>query len=247
MRLHYSEPDNMAWASVDDGQEGDSVWLDRSWDAGATWEPVLGKATVPGTWTGTRTLMYNLTDPTGHRRGWLRTCGDAAGVACTDWTAPTVCDARCDGTDTGQATGDTRPVGSTTLYGRTISLHVDDTGMAWGTVEQGGSGDEIWLDRSWDGGASWPDGSSLGRTSVADGQSAAHTALYATRDPKGLLYGARSAPADGRPRTRRAAAPRGPARADRARGAADALMSTTTRTRAGGRAVGGTRRRPSPR
>ncbi|MGI3204099.1 hypothetical protein ACRJ4W_50075 [Streptomyces sp. GLT-R25] len=74
VRLHVSDPDNMAWASIDNGTTGESVWLDRSWDRGATWEGVLGKASIPGTWTGTRTLMYNISDPVGHRRGWIRAC-----------------------------------------------------------------------------------------------------------------------------------------------------------------------------
>lgn len=99
LRLHVSDPDSMAWASVDDGLSGDSVWLDRSWDAGVTWEPLLGRASIPGTWTGTRTLMYNLTDPRHHKRGWLRACGDAGTVGCTNWVHPTVCDTLCDGTD----------------------------------------------------------------------------------------------------------------------------------------------------
>ncbi|MGV9236567.1 hypothetical protein ACWDN9_10510, partial [Streptomyces nigra] len=50
LRLHVSDPDSMAWAGIDRATQGDAVWLDRSWDRGATWEPLLGKATVPGTW-----------------------------------------------------------------------------------------------------------------------------------------------------------------------------------------------------
>lgn len=98
LRLHVSEADNMAWASIDNGVTGDAVWLDRSWDRGATWEGLLGKAGIPATWTGTRTLMYNVTDPVGHRRGWIRACGDANAVTCTDWFRPQVCDgSSCDG------------------------------------------------------------------------------------------------------------------------------------------------------
>jgi hypothetical protein len=190
LELHVSDADDMAWASIDEGSTGDSVWLDRSWDGGATWEPLLGKASIPSTWTGTRTLMYNITDPQHHRRGWVRACGDASAVACTNWAYPTVCDALCDGTDPAQAAGDDQPVPATTLYGRTIRLHVDQkNSMAWGTVEGGGAGDEIWLDRSWDGGTSRPDGSSLGRTSTPSGATSTHTTMYATRDPRGLLYG----------------------------------------------------------
>lgn len=190
LELHVSDADDMAWASIDNGVTGDSVWLDRSWDGGATWEGLLGKASVPGTWTGTRTLMYNITDPRNHRRGLVRACGDAAGVGCTNWVYPTVCDTLCDGTDASKAAGDDQPAPSTTLYGRTIRLHVDQkNSMAWASIDTGGAGDEIWLDRSWDGGSTWPDGSSLGRTSTPSGATGTRTAMYATRDPRGLLYG----------------------------------------------------------
>jgi predicted alpha-1,6-mannanase (GH76 family) len=189
VQLHASDPDGMAWASIDAGVAGDSVWLDRSWDAGASWEPLLGKASIPSTWTGTRTLMYNLTDPGHHRRGWVRACGDGQGVACTDWIYPTVCDVSCDGTDPSQASGDTQPVGSTVLFGRTIRLHVDGNSLAWASIEAGGAGDEIWLDRSWDGGSTWPDGSSLGRFSLATPATSGRTKMFATRDPRGKLYG----------------------------------------------------------
>jgi rhamnogalacturonyl hydrolase YesR len=190
VELHVSDADDMAWASIDGGVTGDSVWLDRSWDGGATWDGLLGKASIPSTWTGTRTLMYNITDPRDHKRGLVRACGDAAAVSCTNWVYPTVCDTLCDGTDPAQAAGDDQPVPSTTLYGRTIRLHVDQkNSMAWASIDSGGAGDEIWLDRSWDGGATWPDGSSRGRTSTPSGATGTRTAMYATRDPRGLLYG----------------------------------------------------------
>ncbi|MER7180434.1 glycoside hydrolase family 76 protein [Streptomyces hyaluromycini] len=218
----------MAWASIDDGVTGDSVWLDRSWDGGATWEGLLGKASIPGTWTGTRTLMYNITDPRNHRRGLVRACGDAAGVGCTNWVYPTVCDTLCDGTSAGQAAGDDQPVPSTTLYGRTIRLHVDQqNSMAWASIDTGGAGDEIWLDRSWDGGSTWPDGSSLGRTSTPSGATGTRTAMYATRDPRGLLYGG-AVRACGREASHNEGSCTAWVRPapTRARAAADALMSS---------------------
>jgi hypothetical protein len=187
--LHVSDVDGMAWGSIDNGATGDAVWLDRSWDGGATWEGLLGKAGIPAAWTGTRTLMYNVSDPRNHRRGLIRACGDAAGVACTDWVYPTVCDVRCDRTDAGQANGDLQPVPSATLSGRTIRLHTDGNGMAWGSIEAGAQGDEIWLDRSWDGGATWPGGSSLGRVPAPAGSAGTRTTMFATRDPRGRLYG----------------------------------------------------------
>ncbi|MFI9764603.1 glycoside hydrolase family 76 protein [Streptomyces sp. NPDC051963] len=218
----------MAWASIDDGAAGDSVWLDRSWDGGATWEGLLGKATVPGTWTGTRTLMYNITDPRNHRRGLVRACGDAATVGCTDWVYPTVCDTLCDGTGAGQAAGDDQPVPATTIYGRTVRLHVDQkNSMAWASIESGAGGDEVWLDRSWDGGSTWPGGSSLGRTATPSEATTTRTAMYATRDPRGLLYGGAV-----RACGREAAHQEGSCTAwvrptpTRARAAADALMTS---------------------
>ncbi|EGG47125.1 glycoside hydrolase family 76 protein [Streptomyces griseoaurantiacus] len=229
LRLHVSDPDGMAWASIDRGARGDAVWLDRSWDRGATWEGLLGRASVPAARTGTRTLMYNITDPVGHRRGWIRACGDAAGVTCTDWVYPTVCDGtRCDGGDPAGAPSDERPVPSTTLFGRTISLHVDQRGAtAWGVIENGGPGDEIWLDRSWDEGAGWPEGSSLGRTQVPEGAGSTRTAVFATRDPRGLLYGG-AVRACGREAGHQEGSCTAWARPapSRARAAADALMAS---------------------
>jgi hypothetical protein len=181
--LHVSDVDGMAWGSIDNGTTGDAVWLDRSWDGGQTWEGLLGKASIPSTWTGTRTLMYNVSDPRDHRRGLLRACGDAGAVTCTDWVYPTVCDVHCDRTDAGQADGDTEPVPAATLSGRVIRLHVDKNAMAWAGIEAGAAGDEVWLDRSWDDGATWPDGSSLGRVSVESGATATRTTMFASRDP----------------------------------------------------------------
>lgn len=189
LELHVSDPDGMAWASVDNGVTGDQVWLDRSWDGGSTWDGLLGEASIPSTWTGTRTLMYNLYDPAGHRRGLLRACANAGGVTCTRWAHPLVCATACDGASASGANGDNQPVAPAILNGRTISLHLDRSGMAWGTISGGRAGDEVWLDRSWNEGSSWPDGSSLGRLSVASGATGTTTATYHVTDPAGLLYG----------------------------------------------------------
>ncbi|GGL16747.1 glycoside hydrolase family 76 protein [Mangrovihabitans endophyticus] len=221
--LHLSAADAMAWGSIDNGSTGDAVWLDRTFDGGATWDGLLGKASIPGTWTGTRTLMYNLSDPVRHARGMIRACGDAGGVQCTDWVPSQVCDVACDGAATG--TGDTMPVPSATLPGRTIALHMDARGMAWGVISGGAPGDEIWLDRSFDEGASWPGGSSLGRTATAPGASSARTGAYAVRDAPTLMYGG-AVRACGRAVTGNNGSCTGWARpaGDRAAAAADALM-----------------------
>jgi predicted alpha-1,6-mannanase (GH76 family) len=190
VELHVSDADGMAWASIDNGVLNDSVWLDRSWDGGSTWDGLLGKAWIPSTWTGTRTLMYNLADPVNHRRGLVRACGDANGVRCTSWVYPRVCNTFCDQRDAGQATGDSQPVAPTTLSGRVISLHMDPaTGMAWAAIADGAAGDEVWMDRTWNQGASWPDGSSQGRVSVPAGATGTHTIMINTHDDVSRLYG----------------------------------------------------------
>ncbi|WP_328995196.1 glycoside hydrolase family 76 protein [Kribbella sp. NBC_01245] len=185
--LHVSNVDAMAWGSIDNGTTGNAVWLDRTWTDGTSWDGLLGKASIPGTWTGTRTLMYNLADPANHKRGMIRACGDASGVVCTDWVHLKVCDAACDGS-TGP-TGDNQPVPATTLSGRRIAVHLDNRGMAWAELTAGRAGDEVWLDRSWDQGVSWPGGSSLGRRAVPTGATFTSTTLYATTDPRSKLYG----------------------------------------------------------
>ncbi|MDQ1657180.1 MAG: hypothetical protein QOD41_2263 [Cryptosporangiaceae bacterium] len=194
--LHVSDTDSMAWASIDSGIAGDSVWIDRTWSGGSTWDGPLGKAAIPSGWTGTRTLMYNLADPVGHRRGMVRACGDAAGIRCTAWVHTSACDAICDGAFAGS--GDNQPVPETTLRGRRIALHVDSRGSAWAVLSAGVAADEVWIDRSWDEGVSWAAGSSLGRTSVAAGATTARTPLFATREPRAALYGG-SVRACGRP------------------------------------------------
>ncbi|HEV2638182.1 MAG TPA: glycoside hydrolase family 76 protein [Actinocrinis sp.] len=189
IELHVDDVDGMAWASIDDGRLNDSVWIDRSWDGGSTWDGLLGQASIPGTWTGTRTLMYNMDDPSNHHRAVVRACGNANGVVCTAWVHAAVCATRCDGVSSSTAVGDTHPVPDTTLAGRDISLHIDSTGMAWASISGGAPGDEIWMDRSWDGGATWPDGSSEGRVSTPAGATGTKTVMINTSDPLGRLYG----------------------------------------------------------
>lgn len=62
----------------------DSVWIDRSWDAGSTWDGLLGKAWIPSTWAGTRTLMYNMYDPSDLSNGVLTESCDALNATCDD-------------------------------------------------------------------------------------------------------------------------------------------------------------------
>jgi hypothetical protein len=96
--------------------------------------------------------------------------------------AATVCNKYCDGRDPGLATADRVPV-SATLYGRTFKVHVNDAdAMAWASVETGQATDEVWLDRSWDGGRSWGDGSKLGDTRIPAGSTGWRTAQFNVDD-----------------------------------------------------------------
>ena len=88
-----------------------------------------------------------------------------------------VCNKYCDGRDAALAAGDRRPVQSA-LYGRTFVLHVDDSdSMAWASVAGGKAGDQVWLDRSFDGGRTWAGGSRLGLTAVPASAAGARTAM----------------------------------------------------------------------
>ena len=78
--------------------------------------------------------------------------------------ATVVCNRYCDGRDPALSPSDRVPV-SSTLYGRAFRVHVNDTdAMAWASVDGGQAGDEVWIDRSFDGGRTWTDNSRLGDT-----------------------------------------------------------------------------------
>ncbi|WP_233625573.1 glycoside hydrolase family 76 protein, partial [Actinoplanes sp. ATCC 53533] len=96
--------------------------------------------------------------------------------------AATVCNRYCDGRDPALSPSDRVPV-TTTLYGRAFKVHVNDTdAMAWGSVENGQPGDEVWLDRSFDGGRTWPDGSRLGFTTIPAGATGRRTGMVNVDD-----------------------------------------------------------------
>lgn len=85
--------DDMMWASIDNGNPGDEVWLDRSFHGGRTWSSgsKLGDTTVPDGSRGWRTLMRNADDWNNRGIGALRACGKAGDrdeIACTEWRVP---------------------------------------------------------------------------------------------------------------------------------------------------------------
>ena len=92
--------------------------------------------------------------------------------------ATAVCDIYCDGRDPAQATQDRIPVNAT-IAGRVINLHLSDNDvMGWASTDGGAPGDEVWMDRSFDGGRTWSSGSKIGDTSVPSGYTGWRTAMF---------------------------------------------------------------------
>lgn len=100
-----------------------------------------------------------------------------------------ICDISCDGADPAQAQGN-RPTVTSTLFGRTVSVHVNDPGaMAWARIENASPGDRVWLERSFDGGQTVTDGG-LGDTTVAGGRRDARSAQFNVDDGANRRVGA---------------------------------------------------------
>ncbi|MFF4341190.1 glycoside hydrolase family 76 protein [Kitasatospora sp. NPDC001540] len=96
--------------------------------------------------------------------------------------AAAVCNKYCDARDPALSPQDRQPV-SATLSGRTLVLHFDDAdAMGWASITGGAGGDEVWLDRSTDGGRTWSGGSKLGDTRVPAGGSGRRTLMYNVDD-----------------------------------------------------------------
>jgi predicted alpha-1,6-mannanase (GH76 family) len=113
----------------------------------------------------------------------------STGVA-TAAAEATICNKYCDARDPALTPGDRQPV-SATIYSRSIGLHFDDTdAMGWASITNGGPGDEVWLDRSFDGGRTWSSGSKLGDTTIPTGQSGWRTLMYNVDDWNALGVGA---------------------------------------------------------
>ncbi|MER6087554.1 glycoside hydrolase family 76 protein [Streptomyces bluensis] len=96
--------------------------------------------------------------------------------------AATVCNRYCDARDPALSPGDRTPV-TATVHGRSIALHFDDAdAMGWASVDSGSPGDEVWLDRSFDGGRSWGSGSRLGNTAIPADRRGWRTLMYNVDD-----------------------------------------------------------------
>ncbi|MFF4522702.1 glycoside hydrolase family 76 protein [Streptomyces bluensis] len=96
--------------------------------------------------------------------------------------AATVCNRYCDARDPALSPGDRTPV-TATVHGRSIALHFDDAdAMGWASIDSGSPGDEVWLDRSFDGGRSWGSGSRLGNTAIPADRRGWRTLMYNVDD-----------------------------------------------------------------
>jgi predicted alpha-1,6-mannanase (GH76 family) len=99
-------------------------------------------------------------------------------VAVPSIASAAICNKYCDARDPAQSPGDRVPV-TASIYSRTLALHFDDTdAMGWASIDNGSPGDEVWIDRSFDGGRSWGSGSRLGSTAVPTGQRGWRTQMY---------------------------------------------------------------------
>lgn len=104
--------------------------------------------------------------------------------------AAAVCNKYCDDRDPGLSPQDRQPV-TAAVWGRTVVLHFDDTdAMGWASIDNGTTGDEVWLDRSFDGGRTWAFGSRLGSTTIPSGQRGWRTLMYNVDDWKTQGVGA---------------------------------------------------------
>lgn len=108
--------------------------------------------------------------------------GGPSGPRAAGAAAATVCNAYCDARDPGLSTQDRMPV-TASVFSRTIALHFDDAdAMGWASIGNGNPGDEVWLDRSFDGGRTWSSGSRLGDTKTPAGLRGWRTQMYNVDD-----------------------------------------------------------------
>jgi predicted alpha-1,6-mannanase (GH76 family) len=85
----------MAYGMITNGEPGDEVWVDRTFNGGLTWsnETRTGDVQIPPNSTEALTPMFNLDDPSTLRIGALRVCAVVGGQSdqtCTPWARSTV-------------------------------------------------------------------------------------------------------------------------------------------------------------
>ena len=132
--------------------------------------------------------LYGLfTSMTKRRLAGFAVVATAAALVQIPFAAPAqaatvICNRYCDGRDAALSPGERVPV-SSGLYGRTFRVHFNDTdAMGWASIAGGQAGDEVWLDRSMDGGRTWTDGSRLGDTRLPSGATGGRSAMFNVDD-----------------------------------------------------------------
>ncbi|MFI6031419.1 glycoside hydrolase family 76 protein [Amycolatopsis magusensis] len=96
--------------------------------------------------------------------------------------AAVICNQHCEPRDPALAPQPRQSV-TANLAGRRYTLYFDDsTAMGWAAVSAGAAGDEVWLDRSFDGGSTWASGSRLGATKTPAGATGWRTLMYNVDD-----------------------------------------------------------------
>ncbi|WP_410623624.1 glycoside hydrolase family 76 protein [Amycolatopsis sp. cmx-8-4] len=96
--------------------------------------------------------------------------------------AAVICDKYCEPRDPSLSPQDRIPV-TASVSGRSLALHFDDTdAMGWASIDNGAAADEVWLDRSMDGGRTWSSGSKLGDTRTPAGSGGWRTQMYNVDD-----------------------------------------------------------------
>lgn len=90
-----------------------------------------------------------------------------------------ICNQYCDRRDPSTISDGATVVANSSINGRLIKLIISDLdNMGYASIEGGSAGDELWMDRSFDGGLTWDQGSLLGFTQIPNGESFATTLMY---------------------------------------------------------------------
>jgi predicted alpha-1,6-mannanase (GH76 family) len=194
LSLHTSPTDNIGWATLTGGTKGDTVWIERSWDKGSTreqpLEPTIVKTAGKKTAT-TSTEAINGSDPVDHRRGVVRACAKTSdGSDCTPWAYKLVHGQSAKDDAPAPTSGHVqKPVDPARGKGREVTLNFSSDGRAWASAKGVAQEDQVFVQRSWDGGTSHPGDGALGRIDVPAGTSTATTTAFQTRDTRAKLYG----------------------------------------------------------
>jgi len=98
-------------------------------------------------------------------------------------SARKICSTFCDGDDASLAL-ETRIATTIIISDRLVTIHIEDrTNVMFATLENGMTGDNLYLERSFNGGVEWEE---IGLRQVMREETAASTALYNFDDPTTL-------------------------------------------------------------